>query len=336
MLKLVFMGSDAIALPALDRLATGGLAQIVAVFTQPDRAVGRGQKVQPNTIKRWAQARGLPVHQPEKFGAAERAQLAGYAPDLTLVMAYGHILKQDVIDTPRLGTLNLHTSILPKYRGASPIQTATACGDRETGVTLMKMVLQLDAGPVADVVRVSIAPLDTASEVEAKLAQACVPLLARCLPAIAGGTQAFATQDATQATFCRRLEKADGVLDFAAPAAMLAARINGLNPWPGCSVEINGQPVKLGLADAPSEPEMCNIIRYTSPGPAVVFGQDADGLLVGTGQGVLRLRRLQRPGGKMLPAGEFLRGFPVAPGTVLPSHPMPPLVSAQPFPHRKG
>ena len=330
MLKLVFMGSDAIALPALDWLAFGGFGRIVAVFTQPDRAVGRGQKVQPNAIKLWAESKGLPVHQPEKFGAAEREQLAGYAPDLTLVMAYGHILKQEVIDTPRLGTLNLHTSVLPKYRGASPIQTATASGDRETGVTLMKMVLQLDAGPVAGVERVAVAPLDTAAEVEAKLAQACGPLLARCLPAIADGAQNFTPQDAAQATFCRRLEKGDGVLDFTAPAETLAARINGLNPWPGCSVEISGQPVKLGLADMPPSSEP----RLDTPG--TVVGHDADGLLVATGQGVLRLRRLQRPGGKLLPAGEFLRGFPVAPGTVLPSRPMPPLVAPQPFPYRKG
>ncbi len=342
MLKLVFMGSDAIALPALDwlvrstgsGLAGGGEGQVVTVFTQPDRAVGRGQKVQPNAIKLWAEAHSLPVHQPEKFDAAARAQLAAYAPDLTLVMAYGHILKQDAIDTPRLGTLNLHTSILPRYRGASPIQTATACGDRETGVTLMRMVLQLDAGPVADVERVAIAPLDTAAEVEAKLAQACVPLLARCLPAIAAGGQIFTPQDTAQATFCRRLEKADGVLDFTAPAAALAARVNGLNPWPGCSVEIAGQPVKLGLADASDRPEPGASAVAQSPG--TVLGHEADGLLVATGQGVLRLRRLQRPGGKMLSAGEFLRGFPVAPGTVLPSRPMPPLVAAQPFPYRKG
>ncbi len=334
MLKLVFMGSDAIALPALNWLAGSGVGQVLAVFTQPDRAVGRGQKVQANAIKLWAEPRGLPVHQPEKFDAAARGQLAAYAPDLTLVMAYGHILKQDAIETPRLGTLNLHTSILPQYRGASPIQTATAGGEHETGVTLMKMVLQLDAGPVADVERVPIARLDTAAEVEAKLAQACVPLLARCLSAIAAGAQVFTPQDATQATFCRRLEKSDGVLDFTAPASVLAARINGLNPWPGCSVEMNGQPVKLGLADVLAGPVSGPSASAQAAG--TVLGSDADGLLVATGQGLLRLRRLQRPGGKMLPAGEFLRGFRVAAGTMLPSRPMPPLVAAQPFSYRKG
>lgn len=334
MLKIVFMGSDAIALPALDWLAGSGIGRVVAVFTQPDRAVGRGQKVQANAIKRWALERELPVHQPERFGAPEQAQLTAYAPDLTLVMAYGHILKQPVIDTPRLGTLNLHTSILPAFRGASPIQTATACGLRETGVTLMKMVLALDAGPVADVERVPIEALDTAAEVEGKLAQACVPLLTRCLPAIAAGEQVFTAQDSTQATFCRRLEKADGVLDFAVPAADLAARINGLNPWPGCSITLNSQPVKLGLADALSA--TTGVPNLAGPMPGKVLGADAESLQVATGQGILRLRRLQRPGGKMLSAGEFLRGFPVPPGTVVPSLPMPVLVGPAPFLRNKA
>ena len=331
MLRIVFMGSDAIARPALDWLAGEGgkIGQVVGVFTQPDRPVGRGQQIRPNDIKVWAQAHDLPVFQPEKVGETERQQLADLKPDLTLVMAYGHILKQDVIDTPRLGTLNLHTSILPKYRGASPIQTATACGDQETGVTLMRMVRQLDAGPVADIERVAIAPHDTAAEVEAKLALACVPLLARCLPRIAAGTQSFLVQDEAQVTFCRKLEKADGVLDFTQPASVLAARVNGLMSWPGCAVEINGQLAKLGLADVGSP------LNYQPSGPGVVVAADAEGLLVGTGQGILRLRKLQRPGGKMLPASEFLRGWPVAPGTRLPSQPMPPLLAKTPFPRAK-
>ena len=332
MLRIVFMGSDAIALPALNWLTGEGrkVGQVVGVFTQPDRATGRGQKVQANAIKLWALERDLPVLQPAKFGAAEREQLAGFQPDLTLVMAYGHILRQEVIDTPRLGTLNLHTSVLPAYRGASPIQTAIAGGETETGVTLMRMVLQLDAGPVADVARVKVDPLDTAHDVEGKLAQACVPLLARGLPRIATGTQQYTAQDDGSATYCRRLEKTDGVLDFNAPAAELAARINCLVPWPGCAVVINGQPVKLGLA------EVCGLIDYKPAGAGIVIGADADGVLIGTGQGLLRLRRLQRPGGRMLPAAEFLRGFPVAPGTLLPSAPMPPLVARQPFSRPKG
>jgi methionyl-tRNA formyltransferase len=320
MLKIVFMGSDAIALPLLNWLAGEGSDQtrVVAIFTQPDRPVGRGQKVQANAIKLWALERGLPVHQPEKLREPELAMLQNYGADLGLVMAYGHILRDAFIAAPRLGTLNFHTSLLPKYRGASPIQTAVACGERETGVTLMRIVAALDAGPVADVERVAVAPLDTALEVESKLAAACVPLLARALPRIAAGVQVFRDQDQAAATFCRKLAKEDGVLDFTRPAAELAARINGLFPWPATTVEIAGQPIKFGLADiaAPVGPAF----------PGEVVGADAHGLLVACGDGVLRVRRLQRPGGRMLEAPEFLRGWPIPAGTRLNSQPMPALL----------
>jgi methionyl-tRNA formyltransferase len=302
---------------------------VVAVFTQPDRATGRGQKILPNEIKAWALGHSLPVYQPEKLGDDERAQLAALAPDLTLVMAYGHILRDAFIATPRLGTLNLHTSILPKYRGASPIQTAIACGETRTGVSLMRIVRELDAGPVADVEHVPIAPLDTARVVEEKLAAASVALVARALPRLISGELAFIEQNHGLATFCRRLTKADGTLDFTVSAAELAARINGLFPWPACSVEIDGQPIKLGQADALIASQGPMAIDGAAPG--TVVGTDASGVLARTGEGVLRLRQLQRPGGRMLSAAEFLRGFPIAAGTVLPSRPMPALVSAEKF-----
>jgi methionyl-tRNA formyltransferase len=327
MLRVVFMGSDAIALPLLNSLADQRVAQVTAVFTQPDRETGRGQKVQANAIKLWAQERGLPVHQPEKLAEADLAQLRSHRPDLALVMAYGHILRPNFIEASRLGTLNLHTSLLPKYRGASPIQTAVANGERETGVTLMRIVPELDAGPVADVERVGIEPLDTAQDLEAKLALACVPLVARALPRLEDGSQVFLEQEHAAATFCRKLEKADGSIDFSVPAAPLAARINGLFPWPTCSVEIAGQTVKFGLADATND--------HSGRTPGTVLGTDPSGVLVATATGNLRLRKLQRPGGKMLPAADFLRGFPVAPGTVLPSRPMPVLVANKPFPRPK-
>ena len=333
MLRTVFMGSDAIALPWLNWLADDAhaTATLVAVYTQPDRAVGRGQKVQANAIKLWAQSRGLPVHQPEKLTPEELARWRSYQPDVALIMAYGHILRSDFIAAPRLGTLNLHTSLLPKYRGASPIQTAIANGECRTGVTLMKIVPELDAGPLADAEPVAIDPSDTALEVETKLSQACVPLLARALPKLADGSLGFAEQNSAHATFCRKLEKPDGVLDFAAPAVVLAARINGLFPWPACSIDLGGQSVKLGQADVVA-PETCHVLSDKSAVPGTVFGRDPEGLLVATGQGVLRLRRLQRPGGKMLAAAEFLRGFPLQTGTVLPSRTMPVLVADRPFP----
>jgi len=327
-LRLVFLGSDPIALPLLDWLAGEGraLAQVAAVVTQPDRAVGRGQKVTPNAIKAWALARGLPVHQPEKLTEEARAQLAAAGADVALVMAYGHLLRDEFIATPRIGTLNLHTSLLPKYRGASPIQTAIACGERETGVTLMRIVKKLDAGPVADVERVPIGALDTALDLEAKLAAACVPLLARALPRLGAGSLGFVAQAEQAATYCRKLTKEDGGLDFAAPAAALAARINGLYPWPACSVELNGQPIKFGGADALPPPDSGHPLSRSPAGAGVVLGTDAEGLLIAAGGGVVRVRRMQRPGGRMLAATEFLRGCPVATGTQFASRPMPPLI----------
>ena len=322
-LKLVFLGSDPIALPLLNWLADEGsaFAQVVAVYTQPDRPAGRGQSVSANTIKTWALTHGLPVRQPEKMDDEENAQLASFGPDVALVMAYGHILRDAFSATPRLGTLNLHTSLLPKYRGASPIQTAIAAGERETGVTLMRIVRELDAGPVADAERTSIAPLDTAADIETKLAAACLPLLNRTLARLRAGSLDFAAQDASAASFCRRLEKADGAIDFTQPATTLAARINGLFPWPAGVISLLGMDIKLGLADA----------LAGSGAAGTVLGHDTEGLLVGTAAGWLRLRRLQRPGGKMLSAAEFLRGFPVPAGTVIASRPMPPLVSTVPF-----
>ncbi len=323
-LRLVFLGSDPIALPALDWLAGEGRAhaEVLAVFTRPDRPAGRGQQVRPNQIKAWAQERQLPVFQPERLTPEDAERLRSLACDLSLVLAYGQILREAFIAAPRLGTLNLHASILPAYRGASPIQTAIAAGERRTGVSLMRIVRQLDAGPVAAIETVPIGPLDTAAEVGPKLAAACPGLLARTLPLLARGELAFAEQAAARATYCRRLDKQDGAIDFAAPAASLAARINGLFPWPGCGAEIGGQPVRFGLADA----------RPGAPGePGQVLGSDGEGLLIATAEGVLRVLRLQRPGGRLLPAAEFLRGFPLAPGLRLPSRPMPPLVSDRPF-----
>ncbi len=327
-LRLVFFGSDAIALPSLEWLsgAGAGLATVVGVLTQPDRPVGRGQKVQANAIKAWATLRGLPVWQPEKLTGEVRETVAALVADVALVMAYGHILRDEFIATPRLGTLNLHTSILPRYRGASPIQTAVAAGERETGVTLMRIVRRLDAGPVADCERIAIDRLDTAVEAEAKLAAACVPLLARNLARLAAGALLFSEQEEGAATYCRKLTKEDGVIDFAVSAAELAARINGLFPWPCCTAGFAGLIVKFGLADV-VETAAGGVATPSFPGE--VLGADAAGLLVGTGAGVLRVRRLQRPGGRMLPAGEFLRGFSIPAGTRLSSHAMPALLVAR-------
>jgi methionyl-tRNA formyltransferase len=302
-LRLVFMGSDPIALPLLNWLAGegSGEARIVGILTGPDRPAGRGQAVRPNAVKAWAAGRPIDILQPEKPDEETLSAISALRPDVSLVVAYGHILRDNLISVPSLGTVNLHASVLPRYRGASPVQTAVASGDPATGMTLMRIV----------------------SDVEAKLAACSIPLLRRTLPLLRQGKLDFKAQDHSRATFCRRLDKRDGVLDFSRPAAELSARINGLHPWPGAAVDIAGVTVKLGLADA---------LAATGPGePGTVIGRDPEGLLVSTGAGVLRLHRLQRPGGKMLGSAEFLRGFPIAAGTALSSGPMPALVAAIPF-----
>lgn len=331
-MRIVFLGSDPIALPLLDWIVANPVhaGALIAVYTQPDRPVGRGQQIVANEIKTWARAQGIPVFQPEKLTDEVRHEFAELRPDVSVVMAYGHILRDAFIATPRLGTLNLHASLLPKYRGASPIQTAIANGENETGVSLMRIVRKLDAGPVADVERVKIEPLDTAREIETKLGQACVPLLARNWAALREGRLPFAEQKEADATFCRRLVKSDGVLDFNASAESLAARINGLYPWPGCTVEVNGQVIKIGLAGFAA----ANATSTRKP-PGTVIGSTDSAIEVATSSGVLNLLRLQRPGGKMLGASEFLRGFPIEAGTVLPSRAMMPLVAREPFPYKK-
>jgi methionyl-tRNA formyltransferase len=317
------MGSDPIAIPLLDWLSGAGayFGEVIAVFTQPDRRAGRGQKITPNAIKLWAQAHDLPVYQPDRLTSEIREELASLHADVSLVMAYGQILKQDFIDTPRLGTLNLHASLLPNYRGASPIQTAIASGEVETGISLMRIVRELDAGPVADIEKVIISKTDTALDIESNLSGACIPLLARNLPQLSLGQLVFIDQNASKASYCRRLTKNDGVLDFSESASKLAARINGLFPWPTCTAPMQDQIVKFGLAD----------IVQGAAAPGLLVGTDEVGLLIGTGCNLLRIRRLQRPGGRMLSATDFIRGLPLEIGTQLPSVPMPNLVSDIPF-----
>lgn len=316
-LRLAFLGSDPIALPLLHWITGEGsaMARVTAVFTQPDRPAGRGQKIAPGAIKAWALARAIPVYQPAKLTDDVLSEFKSLGADIGLVFAYGHILPEAFIAAPRLGLLNLHASLLPKYRGASPIQAAIAAGERETGISLMKIVRELDAGPVADAERVDIGILDTSLEVGDRLAGACIPLLKRALPRLARGNLDFIEQDSSAATFCRRLRKEDGVLDFHKPAPVLAARINALFPWPGCSAEVAGQTIKFGRADA--------IEGSGTQPPGAVLGSDSAGVLVAAATGILRLRELQRQGGRMLPAVDFLRGFSIPAGTLLDSREMP-------------
>jgi methionyl-tRNA formyltransferase len=324
-MRLVFLGSDAIALPALEFLRAAPGVQLAGVITQPDRPSGRGRHLHANTVAQWARAQEVPILQPLQPGAADLAWLREQRVDVALVMAYGRILREDFLGALPCGVWNLHGSLLPAYRGASPVEAALALGETETGVCLMRVVPALDAGPVADAERVPIHAADTGAALRERLARACVPLLERNLSALADGSLQAVPQDESRVSYTRKLTKADAHLDFSLPAVELERRVRALQPWPGAMIDQAGECLKVGEAVAvPEEP------ATSAPGTVLQAGEA--GADIATGQGVLRLLALQRPGGRMLGVAEFLRGHALSPGTLLIHHAPPPLVSPRPFP----
>ena len=323
--KLIFMGSDSIALPALNAILDGscGSIDLSAVYTQPDKPRGRGKRIEANAIKLWARENGTPIFQPNRVDQSVRHEIEAINADTILVMAYGHLLPQAFIDTPPMGIWNLHTSILPRYRGASPIQSAIASGDLETGVSFMKVVKEMDAGPVLDIEKVNIERLDTALTLETKLSRACLPLLERCLPLVFSDGAMPNPQDENRVSYVRKLTKADGGLDFRRPAEEVAKRVNALIPWPGTRFRYGDSVIKVGLADYGT--------LELEGAAGQVISLEAEGLAVACGTGALYLKQLQRPGGKMLDAASFVRGFELPVGTVLESVEMASLLSKQHF-----
>jgi methionyl-tRNA formyltransferase len=323
-MRVAFFGSDAIAVPALEYLHWAEGVELAGVISQPNRPAGRGRHLHANAVAAWATAKGVSLLQPEKPGAEEAAWLRAQPVELVLVMAYGHILRHELLEAAPCGLWNLHASLLPNYRGAAPIETALAAGETETGVTLMRMAAKMDAGPVADVERVPILSTDTGVVLRERLAQACVPLLRRNLAALGDGSLRAEAQDETRVTYTRKLTKADALVDWATSAVELERRVRAFHAWPGTQIEHGGQTVKIGAASALDETNLA--------APGVILRASAAGVDVATHAGVLRLLMLQRPGGRMLDAAEFLRGYRLAVGECLPGHAARPLVSATPFP----
>jgi methionyl-tRNA formyltransferase len=322
--RLVLLGSDEIALPAFAAVRALPDAEIVAVYTQPDRPAGRGQEVRPNPVAAWARAAGLPLRQPEKLGPDDAAELAALGVDLGVVMAYGQLLKTDFLAATGLGFVNFHGSLLPALRGATPVEGALALGLAETGVSLQQVVLKLDAGPI-HACR-SLRPLagEARAALRARLGVVAGELAAAALPAILAGTSVSVPQDESRVTYARRLNRADAPLDFRQPAIVLRQRVLALEGWPGSTFGHRGVTIKVGAAQAEDS---------AAPGtPGQILAADRTGVRVACGQGVLVLTQLQRPGGKMLPAGEFLAGFPLAVGETLTSEEMPAFVASAPFP----
>ncbi len=300
-MRLVFMGTPPFAVPSLEALLNER-HEVVTVYTQPDRPAGRGQEVQVSAVKRAALRAGLPVRQPRSLRPAEEASaLADLKPDAIVVAAFGLLLPQAVLDIPRLGCANVHPSLLPRYRGPSPIVAPILAGDSETGVTIMLLDAGMDTGPVLVQAREHVHPTDTAATLGARLAQVGARLLVEVLPRLAAGEIKPVPQDNAQASYTQRLKKEDGDLDFAQSAAVLERRVRAYQPWPGAYTWWRGK--QLNVLEASAAPS------NTSEAPGLVVAGDGKAHpAVVTGAGLLQLLRVQLEGGKPLRADEFLRG----------------------------
>jgi methionyl-tRNA formyltransferase len=303
-MRLVFAGTPEFAVPALDALASAGHT-LAAVLTRPDRPAGRGLAPAASPVKRAAERRGVPVLQPTTLkDEAVQARLTALAPDALVVVAYGLILPQAVLDIPRLGALNVHASLLPRWRGAAPIQRALLAGDRETGVCIMQMAAGLDTGPVLLSEAVPIAPDETAGTLHDKLAPLGARLLVAALDGLARGTLRPTPQAAEGVTYAAKIEKHESRIDWTRPAVEIERRVRAFDPAPGAAARIRGAEVKIWRA----------ALVAARGAPGEVVGVGPDGIVVACGEAALRLEALQRAGGKRLAAAAFQRGFPVAAG----------------------
>ncbi len=329
--RIVFLGSDPLALPLLRYWLQGNHprdGKLVGIVTQPDRARGRGKKVQPAVLREFADAHSIPCLQPERWSEETLEQLRQWQPDVLVVLAYGHILKQAVLDLAPCGAWNFHASVLPALRGSSPIETSIAEGCVETGMTLMRMVRKLDAGPTLGCQTVSIEPKDTGPDIREKLAQTCVPLWQQQAAMIFSRIPTEVPQEESRVSYCRILHKQDGWLDFSKEPAFWVRRERAFIAWPGISFGYKGERIKVeGLAIGQLEAAEAGL-----PSGTVLTSSQV--LRILCGRGVLTVSHLQKPGGKMLPAADFLRGFSLPEGSRLEGLPAQPLASLSPFRYR--
>ena len=308
-MRIVFAGTPEFAAEHLKALL-GTQHQVIAVYTQPDRPAGRGHKLMPSPVKQLAVEHGIPVYQPATLRAPEaQAELAALQPDLMVVVAYGLILPQVVLDTPRLGCINSHASLLPRWRGAAPIQRAVQAGDDESGVTVMQMEAGLDTGPMLLKVSTPIAPSDTGGSLHDRLAALGSQAVIQAVDALAAGTLTGEVQDDSLANYAHKLNKDEARIDWSRPAVELERQVRAFNPWPICHSTLNGEPLKVLAAT----------LGEGSGQPGQILAASKDGLTVACGEGALRLTRLQLPGGKPLSFADLYnsRREQFAPGLVL-------------------
>ena len=295
-IRIVFMGSPDFSLPSLRSLAQ--TYQVIGVVTQPDRASGRGRELKAPPVKLLAQELNIPVIQPQNLREPEaKQQLQAWSPDLIVVAAFGQILKKDVLDMPRYGCINIHASLLPRWRGAAPINAAVLAGDEETGVTIMKMDVGLDTGPMLGMKSIRIKPNDTAGSLFEALSTLGADLLIETLPAYMDGKLIPQPQPEEGVTYAPMLKKENGLLDFNQPAVDLERRVRAMNPWPGAWFEWNGAMLKVHKAHVGQ--------GKAGAGKRLV---EQDQPAVGAGGGVLILDEVQPPGKKPMSGKSFLAG----------------------------
>jgi len=311
-LKIVFAGTPDFAVAALDALMETDQHDICAVYTQPDRPAGRGRKLKAGPVKTAALEYSLPVYQPVTLNDPEQQQqLRSLQADLMVVVAYGLLLPLPVLDAPRLGCINIHASLLPRWRGAAPIQRAILAGDDETGVTIMQMDEGLDTGPELYRLTTPIYASDTAQTLHDRLAALGAQALLDTLGLIVDGAACPVPQDEDTATYARKLDKSEAVLDWVLSAQQLDRRVRAFNPWPVAQTLLHGEVLRVWQA----EPLPGDFDQQ----PGTVLRVSKRGIDVATGDGILRLQRLQSAGGKPLDAGVFINGHPELrdPGIVL-------------------
>lgn len=309
-LRLAFMGTPDFAVPVLAEILAAG-HEVAAVWSQPPRKAGRGMAEQPSPVHRFAEEHGIPVFTPVSLkGEDEQQAFASLDLDVAVVVAYGLLLPKPVLEAPRLGCLNLHASLLPRWRGAAPIQRAIMAGDGETGVMVMQMEEGLDTGPVLLAERVAIAPRETAGSLHDRLSQIGASLMVRALAALSRGGLAPTPQPETGVTYAKKIEKAEARIDWSRPATELDCIIRGLTPFPGAYFEVGEGKEKTRIKVLRAKP----VAKSAGPGTILEAGEH---IVVACGEGALEIAELQRAGKSPMAARDFLRGFPLAAGEVL-------------------
>ena len=318
-MRVIFAGTPEFARVALERLLAAGFT-VPLVLTQPDRPAGRGMKLQASPVKQCALEHGIPVAQPRSLrldgkypgdAAAARDELLAAQADVMVVAAYGLILPQWVLDLPANGCLNIHASLLPRWRGAAPIHRAIEAGDAETGVTIMQMDAGLDTGAMLLMERLAITPTDTTAALHDRLATLGGRMIVEALELAACGGLKAVPQPAEGITYAHKIEKAESTIDWSLPATVIGQRIRAFDPFPGASTECAGETIKVWSYEIDSNKS------NTDKRQGQILSINGDGVTVACGEGTLRLTTLQRAGGKRLAAADFLRGFDLQPGMVL-------------------